>query len=128
MKKIKERKMKMKKERKTRAEEGDDDESGEGGKEREKERKKEATGKDENTNMVPQHLCSCANHSRDHNRLSDSLVGVSRRLERDRKKCLHVSWSSQAVLEMASFGAHARQASADEPSGARLFSGFGVES
>ena len=44
-----------------------------------------------------------------------------------KKKRVHVSWSSQAVLEMAAFGAHARQASADEPSGARLFSGFWVE-
>ena len=61
---------KMKKEMKTRAEEGDDDESGEGGrgKEREKERKR-GNGKDENTDMVTQNFCSCANHSGDHNRL-----------------------------------------------------------
>ena len=45
-----------------------------------------------------------------------------------RKKRVPVSWSSQPVLEMAAFGAHARQASADEPSGARLFSSFWVES
>ena len=96
---------------------------------------------------------SCANHSRDHNRLPvprskqalsrrlqawhlqkklvrrlDSLVRVSRRVERDQKKIrVHVSWSSQAVLKMAAFGAHARQASADEPNGARLFSGFWVD-
>ena len=44
------------------------------------------------------------------------------------KKSVHVSWSSQAVLKMAAFGAHARQASANEPSGARLFSGFWIES
>ena len=45
---------------------------------------------------------------------------------RPKKKRVHVSCSSQAVLEMAAFGAHARQASADEPTGARLFSGFWV--
>ena len=45
-----------------------------------------------------------------------------------KKNAWHVSWSSQAVLEMAAFDAHARQASADEPSGARLFTGFWVES
>ena len=43
------------------------------------------------------------------------------------KKSVHVSWSSQTVLKMAAFGAHARQASADEPGGARLFSGFWIE-
>ena len=34
----------------------------------------------------------------------------------------------QAKLGMAASGAHARQASVNEPSGARLFSGFWVES
>ena len=56
---------------------------GVGKRERKRERER-GNGKDENTDMVSQHLCSCANHSRDHNRLSDSLVGVSRRVERDR--------------------------------------------
>ena len=45
-----------------------------------------------------------------------------------RKTRVRVSWSSQAVLKVAAFGAHARQASANEPSGARLFSGFWIES
>ena len=47
-----------------------------------------------------------------------------------KKKRVHVIWSSQAVLEMAALGAHAhaRQASVNEPSGARLFSVFWVES
>ena len=101
-----------------RNDEGEEDESGEGGrgKERAKEREREregerSNGRDEDTDMVSQHLCSCANHSRDHNRLPvprskqalsrrlqaehlqkklvrrlDSLVRVSRRVERDQKK------------------------------------------
>ena len=66
-------------------EEGEEDESGGGemmtraekegrGKERERERgrkrgRERGNVKDENIDMVPQHVCSCANHSRDHNRL-----------------------------------------------------------
>ena len=47
------------------------------------------------------------------------------------KQALPRRWRArQAVLEMAAFGAHAhaRQASVNEPSGARLFSVFWVES
>ena len=52
-------------------EEGDEDESGgeERGEEREKERDEEAKGKKQNADTDPKHLCSCANRSRDHNRL-----------------------------------------------------------
>ena len=42
--------------------------------------------------------------------------------ERDRTKRVLVSWSSQAVFEMAASGVHARQALVNEPSGARFSS------
>ena len=50
-----------------------------------------------------------------------------RRVERDNKKRVHVSWSSQAVLEMSASGTHARQTPVNEPSGVRFFSGVWVE-
>ena len=46
---------------------------------------------------------------------------------RPKKKTCTCAGPSQAALEMAASGAHARQASVNEPSGARLFSGFWVE-
>ena len=58
-------------------------------------------------------LASLAPAKKKNVRRLDSLVRVSRRVERDQKKRVHVSWSSQAVLKMAAFGAHARQASAE---------------
>ena len=101
----------------------------------------------------PKHSCFCANDSQDHKRLlvPRSKQALSRRLwvpaptknlpngptlwslfqdgsnEIRKKKRVHVSWSSQAVLKMAALGANARQVSADEPSGARLFSCDWVE-
>ena len=56
-------------------EDDDEDESGgegrgeERAKQREKERDEEAHWKKQNADTDPKHLCSCANHSRDHNRL-----------------------------------------------------------
>ena len=58
----------------------------------------------------------------------DSLIRGSRQVERDQKIACMWAGPSQAVLEMAASGAHARQASVDEPRGARIFSGFWVKS
>ena len=75
-----------------------------------------------------QGACRFSTHKKTAQRL-DSSFRVSRRDERDQKKSSCTgACPSQAVLEMAASGAHARQASVNEPSGARLFSGFWVES
>ena len=53
--------------------------------------------------------------------LTVRLFGQDGSNETVKKKRVHVSWSSQAVLKIAAFGARARQASANEPSGAQPF-------
>ncbi len=139
-------------------EDEDDDESGEGGREKgrhreEREEKKKRRDGEAKHRHGPQKPMPCANHFQDHKRLLvprykhalsrrlqvpahtkkhaqwlDSWVRVSRRVERDQEKRCTWAGPSQAVLEMATSGAHARQASVNEFSGARLFSGFWVQS
>ena len=62
--------------------------------------------------------------------LLETLVRVSRLVERDQRKtgACELVHHRRRSNEMAASGAHARQASVNEPSGGRLFSGFWVES